>query len=155
MGYIKINDEIIRRSESFAEFSTSREIALLFYLATYIIRGKAKSNKFLDLYKNFYLNGMLASRWSQENIAKHFNKSQQTISRWAKKLEERGLIEIHKVYINGKVYCVYVLGTVDFSTGNELLFFDKKFVLDAGQGVIKSFLAHSKNECPDTQKVGV
>lgn len=155
MGYIAINDEIIRRSESFAEFSISREYGLYIYLATYIVRGEMKSNKFLKLYENFYLKGMLASRWSQIDMAKHFNKSQQTISRWAKKLEKRGLIRIYKVRINGKLYSVYVLGTINLNTGNELLFCNKKFVIEAGQKVIKSLLTHSKNECPDTQKMSI
>jgi len=150
MGYIGISEDVVRRSEGFASLSVSKEMGLYFYIRSYIVRGYMKSNKFLGLYENFFLKGLLASRWSQIDMAKHFNVSQQTISRWAKKLEKRGLIKIYKVYSAGKIYNIYVLGTINLDNKKELLFFDEIFAKEIGNKMLDSMRVHSNNEYPDT-----
>ena len=100
-------------------------------LLTYLIRNvvRAQMRDDLDLFNNYYKNNHLACSITQERMAKAFNVSRMTISRWIKSLVDDEVLQIDKVHIDGyKKRNVYIVGThnnIDFCFFMEEVYTNK------------------------------
>lgn len=116
---VRIPNDLVSNKE-FLKFIRSDEYGLFLYLQAHIIRGQQKK-EFINLYQNYYKEGLLATQWNQEALAEKFDVDERTIKRWIKSLVDRKFIKINKEIKgntkvgNKKIYIkwnVYTLGEV-------------------------------------------
>ena len=126
-GFTKTTYALIKDKFS-AELLGHPAYGLYDYLRGYICRAEKYYKGHIDIYKDYYCKGLLASRWGIERLADHFSKSKSTISRQLQSLEDLGYIKIDKVKVANKVCNIYILGRI-LENGSERLYWEDK-VLD-------------------------
>ena len=83
---------------------------LLTYIVRHVVRAHMRDGK--NLYHNYFKNNYLACSMTQAHMARAFNVSRMTISRWIKSLVEDEVLRIDKINKEGfKKQNVYVVGT--------------------------------------------
>lgn len=121
------------RNKDFLKWQTTKEYATWAYLYSYIMRAPMGKDAFgTFLYENYYLNGLLASRWNQKQLAVNLGKSVNSngqISRHTKSLEQKEFLYKEYKPWNGKKTLIYVLGVQDNSSmKHETLFAFEHFM---------------------------
>lgn len=118
----RIDLELIR-TKGWTKFVQCHAEATFWFLLAWIVRKNIPTGG-MRLYEDFYDKGMLASRWSQEDIAEHLGLTQGTISKHITELVEIGLVKKHPKVVNGKTITIYQLG-IRKPEGGEELFLEK------------------------------
>jgi hypothetical protein len=129
----------LARCRSFLKWTKTAEYRVWLFLQSYIIRSNKIPTGRINIYKNFYMKGVLAARWSLEDIAKAVDiRSAEYVSRLLGQMEEKGLIKIHKIRVGKSTLNVYEFGTHDFN-GKESLYVDLYFTRKRGQEIINKY----------------
>lgn len=134
MAHMRIDFDYYRTPE-FIKFSKLARSTVLFFLISAVVRDSEEvrhpSHGGHWTYKNHFLKGRLVGRYSQKNIAKYLETSQQSVSKELKKLEEEGFIRKIEVITNNCKVLYYQVGTwsgeLGGATYKENLFFDMIF----------------------------
>jgi len=117
------------RSKTFIGWNKTPESAVWGFLVSYIIRSEVYTGK-VNIYNEFWKNGILASKWSLEDIAKRLGYAPNSgaVQKLVKKLHTQKLLKIHKSRIGRSEVNIYELGIHDFignDTIHALVLFDK------------------------------
>lgn len=120
-GFILISNDVIR-SKAFTEWNGTASAKLYFYFQSWIIRSDDVDTGYVDIYKEFFLKGKLAAKWSQQELANHFKCSQPAIYKQLKILLEKEFVIKHSYNIpnSRKHFDVYEFGTHNFDGVNNL-----------------------------------
>lgn len=101
------------------------KLALYMLLFRYIIKHKSCDNDKANLFNDYYKKGKLSSCVPASTLAERTGKSERTVYRQIKDLENLGVIEIDKIKPNKswdkQLHSIYTLGTHDLN-GNEIYF---------------------------------
>jgi predicted transcriptional regulator len=112
MSYLRINTDYYRTPE-FIKFDKSFDSTVYNFILSGVTRRSPENNLFKGgnyIYNEFYLNGDLVSRYSQEDMAEYLMSSQSSISRSIKNLEEKNYIKKHKRNFKNKNILFYQVG---------------------------------------------
>ena len=108
--FLKIPLRILQKKR-FKKWLGTREFQVWAHLYSSIIRAQMQIKLPSSIFKKYYKNGILAARWSQENMAKELGlKSKGYMSDLLKSLAEKKIIIKHREKWAGKSIIVYELG---------------------------------------------
>jgi len=120
-GFILMSNDIIR-SKAFTEWNRTASAHLYIYFQSWIIRSPDANTGHVNIYKEYFLKGKLAAKWSQQELANHFNCSQPAIYKQLKILLAKEFVIKHSYNIpnSRKHFDVYEFGTHNFDGVNNL-----------------------------------
>lgn len=102
----------ILKNQRFKRWLGTREFQVWAHLYASIIRAPMRADLPNFIFKKYYKNGILAARWSQENMLKELGlNSKGYMSDLLKSLAEKGVLKKHKERWHNKNILVYELGT--------------------------------------------
>jgi len=113
-SHIRIKNEFTRNPE-YIKFDKRVKSTVYRFLQAHIIRESKSVKKYTFgaqyIYREYFLKGMLVSRYSQTNMAQYLQTKQPRLNRYLKELEQDGFIKIIKIKASSGPLCYYQLGT--------------------------------------------
>lgn len=113
----------LMRTTAWNDFNKSPEAKVYWFLFPWIVRAPVNSGGW-KLYEDYFMDGKLVARWSQENMAAHLRVSKKTIITDLNSLAKKKFIVKLKKTVHQKTGWIYQFGTHDFH-GNEEYFIEK------------------------------
>lgn len=112
----------INRTDEYLAWIGTPEFPVWSYLQTYIIREPVRRPGPVNIYEEYFQNGLLAARWSLAKLSEKFGYDPKAgyISKLLKKLDKKGMIKIRKHRVGKSWISVYEMGTHNFAGGEEL-----------------------------------
>lgn len=122
MSHVAIDNEYFRTPE-FIKFLKSPKGTVLLFLISAVIRESETSKNYTNgsnyIYKEHFLNGELVARYSQENMASYLFTHRTRISRYAKVLEQDGLLKTIERYTSKGRILYYQVGIWEGKLGTD------------------------------------